>query len=391
MANCAWGTAVNVQQSREHRTVPRLGWPLAIATGIALLFLAFAAWLTWLNMTQATGVDFISFWAAGRLAGEGNAAAAYDIAAHHAVELTAIPIHGLMPFPYPPPFLFFVTPFGMLPYHGAAVAWLLVTAPLYVYASTRFTRWQVAIANPALILDSAILQSGFLTCGIFVAGLFLIDSAPLAAGAILGCLVVKPQLALLLPFATIAGRKWRVIAGAIASSVVLVVAAVVVFGADTYTGFWNILPYYVAQLHGSKWPWNELASPFALARFVGVSETPALVIHTVVALAATAATVRAWWLDLDTKIPVLAAATLLIPPYIFTYDCLLMILPAAWLFRERRYAMVAVVWLCCFVPLLTYATPLVWPNLIPIAAALCLWLLRGSQARGSYAAKAVSA
>jgi hypothetical protein len=55
------------------------------------------------------------------------------------------------------------------------------------------------LANPPALVDLMIGQTGFLTTGIYLFGLTLLPSSPFAAGAILGLLLIKPQLALLLP------------------------------------------------------------------------------------------------------------------------------------------------------------------------------------------------
>src|SRR4051812_38838111 len=80
-------------------------------------------WILWshagLDATgKALGTDFVSFWAAGRLAAEGQpAAAAYDPLRHGAVEHLAVrgAWPGYTPFPYPPSFLLICLPFGLLP------------------------------------------------------------------------------------------------------------------------------------------------------------------------------------------------------------------------------------------------------------------------------------
>ena len=90
-------------------------------------------------------------------------------------------------------------------------------------------------------------------------------------------------------------------------------------------------------------------------------------VHGIVALAAAALTARAWALDLERKVPILAAATLLVPPYLFTYDALLLTLPMAWLLQQReRRASFAAVWLLSLLPVVSYVTPFV--NTIPLAA-----------------------
>lgn len=363
----------------ESRTETRLGWPLTVGTAFALLFFAFGLWVLWLNVTDPQVPDFAIFWAAGRLALGGNPASAYDLAALHGVD-PGISLSNWLPFAYPPPFLLVLVAVAALQYSVAFTAWLIATAGLYLYAATRFVRWQFALLNPPLLINSMIGQSGFLTSGIFVAGLSLISRRPFAAGLVLGALVVKPQLALLLPVAMLAGREWRVIAGAIVSVTLLLGAALVAFGPGAFAGFFSAIPHYTDRLQASGWPWNELASPFALARFAGLAQTPALVLHAAIAAAATLITARAWWLRSDERIPILAAATLLIPPYVFTYDALLLIVPAAWLIRERRFATVAVLWFLVLSPLLTYFTLWVWPNLISLASLLCLWRLHRPQA-----------
>jgi hypothetical protein len=359
-------------------------WIRAIALAFAILFVIVAIWSAVLNLLDPTGMDFLSFWAAGRLVLQGYPWLAYNIGIHGAVENTVAHIGGRMPFPYPPPFLAIVTPFSLLPYGIAFILWVTVTASFYGFAMSRMAPLSVAFGNTPACIDFMIGQNGFLVCGIFTLGLSLIGTSPFAAGTILGLMVFKPQLALLLPVAMLAGREWRVIAGAVASSMALVVLGALLFGVKSYEGFWNILPHYVQLLRESKEPWNELASPFALARFAGLPQGLALLIHIIVAIVATAATARAWWLKLDQRIPILAAATLLVPPYAYTYDALLMVLPLGWLVVHRQHPIaVAVAWLCCFIPIITYFSPWLGPNYISIAAVICLIALHATPMKRS--------
>lgn len=348
-------------------------WLRAVAVAFAIVFVIVAIWSAVLNFFNPWGLDFLSFWAAGRLVLHGHASLAYNIAAHGAVENTVAPIGGRMPFPYPPPFLAVVTPFALPSFAIGFALWVAATAALYAYAMSRVAPLAVAFGNTPACIDFMIGQNGFLICGIFTLGLSLVTASPFMAGAILGCMVFKPQLALLLPVAMLAGREWRVIAGAVASSIALLLLGALLFGPKSYEEFWAILPHYVGLLRDSKEPWNELVSPFALARFAGISQTPALIIHLVVALAATAATARAWWVKLDQRVPILAAATLLIPPYAFTYDALLIVVPLGWLVTHRRHPyLVSVAWLCSFIPIITYFSPWLGPNYTPVAAVICL-------------------
>ena len=83
-------------------TEAKSGWYRLAALGIATLFVLCGVAAIAAVYERTVGSDFVAFWAAGRLALEGNAQAAYDIARHHAVELQAEPMAGILPFPYPP-------------------------------------------------------------------------------------------------------------------------------------------------------------------------------------------------------------------------------------------------------------------------------------------------
>ncbi|HEX5237045.1 MAG TPA: glycosyltransferase family 87 protein [Sphingomicrobium sp.] len=359
-------------------------WLRAVAIAFAIVFVLIAIWSAILNFFNPWGLDFLSFWAAGRLVLQGHASLVYNIAAHGAVENIVAPIGGQMPFPYPPPFLTIVTPFALPSFAVGFVLWVTITAAFYAYATRRVAPLALAFGNTPACIDFMIGQNGFLICGIFTLGLSLVGSSPFAAGAILGFMVFKPQLALLLPVAMLAGREWRVIAGAIASSIALLLLGGLLFGLKAYEGFWAILPHYVALLRDSKEPWNELVSPFALARFAGIPQTPALIIHALVALAATVATARAWWLKLDERVPILAAATLLIPPYAFTYDALLIVVPLGWLVTHRKHPyLVSIAWLCSFIPIITYFSPWLGPNYTSVAAVICLVALHSKSKKRS--------
>jgi hypothetical protein len=177
-----------------------------------------------------------------------------------------------------------------------------------------------------------------------------------------------------LPVALIAGREWRAICGGIVSSASLSALSLLLFGSEAYLAFLNILPQFSHWLSAGRWPWGELASTFATLLALGVPKTAAMVIHCMIAIAGAALTARAWALKLEQRVPILAAATLLVSPYLFTYDSLLLTPALAWLLRyERRNWTFLAVWLFALLPVVAYVTP--FPNTIPLASMLALWAL----------------
>src|SRR5262249_52751982 len=155
------------------------------------------------------------------------------------------------------PFLLFVTPFSIPSFGVGFILWVAATAAFYGLATSRSTPTFIAFGNTPACINFMIGQTGFLFCGIFVLGLSLLESAPFVAGAILGFMILKPQLALLLPVAMLAGREWRLIAGAILSAAILALVGLLLFGLKSYEGFWSILPFYVDMLRHNQEPWNE--------------------------------------------------------------------------------------------------------------------------------------
>jgi hypothetical protein len=325
------------------------------------------------NFTEINFNDYLSYWAAGKLALEGEPAAAYDAARHRAIEATVAQMGGFLPFPYPPQFLLLIAPFGLLPYIWSFAAWVMATLAVYVLVIRRTTDTFTALAHPAVLQNGLIGQNGFLTAAIFASGTTMLRTRPIAAGTILGVLVIKPQLALLLPIAVVAGRLWRAIVGALATVTALTLLALILFGTDVFTGFIGMLDLYSHMMRRDSWPWAEFISVFAFVRWFGVDQFVALTVHTLVAVLVAFLTWIAWSRDWKEQVPVLAAATLLIPPYLLTYDGLLLIIPISyWLRQEQRPFLVVLSWSLCFFPIAYFFHLYRGPNTVPLAALLFL-------------------
>ena len=355
-------------------------WPRAVATAFSILFFIYAGWSVWVNYSDPWGVDFVSFWAAGRLTIEGHASGAYDIGVHRTVELMTGTVRGLQPFPYPPPFLLFVLPFGMLPFVPAFASWVAATAFVYFLVFRRIAPWPYTFAHPANFSNALVGQNGLLTSAIFAGGFTLLDRRPVVAGALFGLLIVKPQLAVLIPVALLAGRYWRAIAAAAASALALLAIALLAFGCETYRAFLANASHQATLVSGLI-PWPKIASLFGALRTMGVPVVPALAVHGAVALGAAAATWIAWRRNLPTRVPIVAAASLLVSPYLLGHDSVLMMVPIGWLIvHRRRPAIVVLLW-----ALSILAVAAVGPNPTPVAAIIAIavmWL----EARNLHAA-----
>lgn len=286
--------------------------------------------------------DFVNVIAAGRLALAGDPTAAYDWPAHKAAEVRAIG-HGFDDYygwHYPPTFLFVAAALATLPYLVAAIVWLAAT--LAAYAATLGgilggrTGIFLALGFPAALWNVTAGQNGFLTATLIGGALGLLERRPVLAGICLGLLTYKPQFGLLFPLVLIADQRWLTIAVAAAVAVALAAASWLVFGSASWQAFFHWMPITsrVVLTEGLA-DWGRLQSLFGLVRAHGGGETVAWTVQAIGALATAVAVILLWRsrAPFDLKAAALAAGTLVVTPYLYMYDLVVLAVAVAFLLR----------------------------------------------------------
>ncbi|MEO8884224.1 MAG: glycosyltransferase family 87 protein, partial [Devosia sp.] len=178
-----------------------------LAIGLAALTL----WVCLHPVAPAlAGGDFLSFYAASTLALGGHAADVWRPDLHEAAEHAILPgTAGYLAFFYPPPFLLVCWSLALLPYALSFVTWAIGTTVLALAAVALFLRRAggkggltslALLAFPALWINIMTGQNGALSLALFAAGFALLPRRPVLAGLVLGLLIIKPQLAVALPF-----------------------------------------------------------------------------------------------------------------------------------------------------------------------------------------------
>lgn len=354
----------------------------ALLIGLASLALLAVAWA---QAQGPQGSDFLAFWGGGRAVLFGFPEFAYDLAWQERTQ-TSAGFDGWYAFVNPPPFLFLAAPFAALPYPAAWIAWVVLTYAAWAWVSVRALPrlWPLVLVFPGALIAAGHAQNGFVTGALLVGGVALLDRRPLVAGALLGALIVKPHLALLVPFWLAAGGRWRAFAAAAASSAGLLLLSWLAFGTNTMIGYVNSWQASAAIMRAADADFLlRMATPYAQVRlFAG--ETAALVVSGVIALAMLALVVlsgRRFGGDAMAGGAFMLAATALASPYLFNYDLPFLVLPILWLVREglrdgfRQWEKLLLVALW-FAPYATRAAALpLGLNLMPLASALLVWLV----------------
>ena len=268
-------------------------------------------------------------WAAGRLALDGDPAAAYDWTAHKAAEVRALghDFKDYYGWHYPPPALFFAVALATLPYLVAMLGWLAATLAVYALAIGRILggRFGVlfALGFPAGTWNITAGQNGFLTAALIGGTLGFLERQPVLAGLCLGLLTYKPQFGLLFPLALIADRRRLTLAIAAAVAIAMAAMSWLAFGSASWDAFLHWLPITSRVVLGEgAASWFRLQSVFGLIRAHGGSETSAWTAQIVLTLALAAGIVVLWRsrAAFELKAAALAAATPLATPYLYMYD-----------------------------------------------------------------------
>ena len=320
---------------------------LLIELSLAYLILGSYRTLTgsgYLNLAgNPIGADFVEYFSVSVLAQGGEPAAAYDLVRLHQVEQRVIGAEvGQWPWFYPPTFMLVVLPLANMPYLTALAVWLALGVGAYLVVVWRIAPHpatpMLALLFPAAadVLFSG--QNGCLSAALLGGGLLLLDRRPLLAGVLFGLLSYKPQLALALPVALLAGGYWRTLAAAAATTVAFAAASVAAFGVEPWLAFAEHLPTVRRILEAGESPWFKMGSVFAAARLLHAGVGLAWALQGVATVAAIGAVAWLWRrpAPLSLRASALVFAVPLATPYTQFYDLAMLALPIAWIVWEAR-------------------------------------------------------
>jgi arabinofuranan 3-O-arabinosyltransferase len=160
---------------------------------------------------------------------------------------------------------------------------------------------------------------------------------PILSGICLGLLSYKPQYGLLFPLVLIAASQWRVFFTAGIVAVSLAAASWLAFGTESWQAFVHWLPMFnQAFLVEGRAPWGKLQSIFGLTRYFGGPESLAWTLQWILSVTVAVVLALMWRsrnVRHELKAAALAAGALLVTPYLFLYDEMVLAVAVAFLVR----------------------------------------------------------
>jgi hypothetical protein len=322
-----------------------IGWFLALAQATILIMLALWQHGVIGPGASRTSSDFVSFYAAGKLALAGTPALAYDQAAHYAMQHPFAPEGAPYQFFfYPPVFLLLCAPLALPAYYAAFYGFEIATLALFLWTARAVAReasWTAAgpiLAFPAVWWTFGLGQNAFLTAALFGGFTLLVDRRPVLAGVLLGLLCYKPHFGLIAPVALIAGGHWRAFLAAGGTVAVLVLLSSGLFGIETWQAWWEAFRHSDAVYSTGRIDYGGIVTPFGAARLLGFGPSTAYAVQGAATLAIIGLVFAIW--RRERRLPLRAAALLaampLAVPLVLLYDMLPLALAIAWLTREAK-------------------------------------------------------
>lgn len=314
---------------------------------VLLLLLAIAGTHGLIVETGPSSTDYISFYAAGRLAAEGNASLAYDAAAHYALEqvITEPGIDHKFFF-YPPVFLLLCVPLSLLPYLVSFVVFQGLTLAGFLAVIRRVLPSGehgaggivLLLAYPAIYWTIGLGQNAFLTATLFTAALLILDARPLLAGLLFGAVCYKPHFGLLIPVALAVSGRWMAIVGACVAVIGLIGLSIGFFGLEAWRAYLAAAANAGAVYETGRINLAGYITVFGGARLLGLPVAAAYSAQIIAGLGAAVAVGWIWRIRAAPSIrgAALLSGTLLVVPLGLLYDLMLLLPAIIWLGRAGQ-------------------------------------------------------
>ena len=308
-------------------------WIMALLNGVTLALLVATSRNGVDRNGHLLGTDFLSFWTVGRmLIGRRDI---YDQSAHIAAQQAYFTqADGFTAFFYPPTFLPFCWPLGLLDYFPALALWLVVTGALFVLAVTAWLRrfpvaapaWLLIAAFPATLIQVTHGQTAFLSAGLLLLGALRVRERPILAGVLFGLATVKPQFGLLVPLVLVLTGEWRVIAAAAATALALTVASAVLFGAGLWHEWYTLTRAAQTAMDAGTVGYAKMVSPFAGLMLLGVPSGLSYALQGLISAVVAAMLAQASWRRRYTAElgALMLVGAVLVTPFVLDYDMLLL-------------------------------------------------------------------
>jgi len=350
----------------------------AVGGAVGLILVAWDAWAAATTFLPEYAIrnDLRLAYGAARVGLHQGYGHLYDLAAQQAAIQSLGAAFNPQPFISPPPLAWLVTPLLALPFPAALAIWttLLVAALVWTWfllappdPATRAAHLVLWLGLFPVAFGVMVGQPGPLVAAAVASSWWLIrKERPVWAGLVLAAVVIKPQLALLVPLCLLLSGHYRVFGAWLAASLVIGILALALLGVDGVLRYRDVL----AQTQTAAW---DITRRYSISGPLGLG--PLLNAVQVLVLATTL--FSAWrQRGRGPEIPIAAGivGSLLFTPYLGFQDFLMLVV-AGWLLLRAGATTLQVVLLVAGYGLLELALVVLAVPILIAEAALLVSLL----------------
>lgn len=286
-----------------------------------------------INDQTLGGIDHQIFWFAGVETALGRVLEVYDSAVlrENMIERFS-PKYKAATWFYPPHAMLIYAPLmASLPYGLSFLATTVASLVTFMFTivktfSSNSRVLLLAVLAPSTFMSIFIGQNGVFISSLIMAALFILPKRPILAGILIGCLTIKPQFGLLIPFILLFERRFLTFGVASLTTISSIGISVLWLGTDVWllylNGFYQGVSSSLLQ-HFVALPSNTLLiSIYGFTAEFGASHELAMICQGLVAVACVVAAffVSRSKIDPLSKAATYIALTYLMSPYVMAYD-----------------------------------------------------------------------
>jgi hypothetical protein len=261
--------------------------------------------------------------------------------------------------PYPPVFLLAIAAFSTLSPASFYLGWLFVSTGLLTLAARSLRIPWPAIGLGLLSAPNlyciAMGQTGTIISALLLLSLGLAETSPAIAGIAAGCLIIKPQFALLLPICFLASKNRTAFIVAAVTVILLCLLTSLVFGTEIWRAYFFHKTAVNLNFLNKKWPevyQYSMVTIFMTARSLGISLFASDMVQII---CSTGAVLTCWYIwrqtrtDRLVRLMITLCLVVIATPYAYLYD-ITAIAVALCAYARRPYVTawlpLALFWVC---------------------------------------------
>jgi hypothetical protein len=250
---------------------------------------------------------------------------------------------------YPPHYVLFTYVFGLLPYAIAKFLFIASSVVLFVFAVYVWCQkiprtcniLFYVCATPLMYYVIIIGQNSLYTASFLLLGLHFLDKKPIISGLCLGLLTCKPQFVIIIPFALLLTRHYKVVYYLSMCFAIQAITSIVIFGLQPWIAFLKTADVVFRLLATDILHVSLMISSFSTFIALGIPLPLAKSLSWIWFISVSGIGLYIWYIRKGDQLAkaILVSAIYLATPYMFHYDFFICIIAILFYIQYQEFKM----------------------------------------------------